>query len=364
MTDTYTRVSALKSRHQELGWTTEIWNDMEMPLLYKTNPEDEHDAIRDAVGIFDFSALRNVFIRGRDAVKVADYNFTRNMTKLGAGKSTYGCVLNEQGTISDDAIFANYGNGEWLLCYGTGNVLEKLLESAEGLNVDIEFDDDLHNLTVQGPESLSLLAQHTEFNLAALPYFHQQKTKLFGHRCRISRTGFTGERGYEILANRSVVCDIWDNLVGHGAMPCSTIAADKVRIEAGMLSYGFDINESHTPWEMGIGFTVSRDKNEFRGKEALFATKGRERILNAGLVINHDDEVEAGSKLFCEDEQVGVVNSPCWSHRMNKSLALCHVASGYAHVNTKLQVVNDENNYSATIQTTPFYDPQKLRVTD
>ena len=364
MTDTYTRVSALKSRHQALGWTTEIWNDMEMPLFYKTSPEDEHDAIREAVGIFDFSSLRNVFLRGRDALKVADYNFTRDMTTLGAGQSTYGCVLNERGTISDDGIFANYGNGEWLLCYGTGEVVEKLLESAEGLDVDIEFDDDLHNLAIQGPQSLSLLAQFAELDLAALPYFQQQKTKLFGHRCRISRTGFTGERGYEILANRSVICDIWDHLVGHGAMPCSTTTLDKVRIEAGMLSYGFDMNESHTPWEMGIGFTVSRDKDTFRGKEALFAVEGREHILNAGVVIDHNNEVEAGAKLFREDREVGVINSPCWSHRLNKSLALCHVEPEYAWINTELQVVSAINNYTARIQSIPFYDPQKVRVTE
>ncbi len=238
MTDS-PRTSALASRHKVLGSGLEDWNGMGTAWSYDSDPNDEHDAVREAAGLFDMSPLKKVYLRGPDAAQVADHVISRDLSKVAPGASAYGSVLTERGTVGDDAIVANNGGDEWLLCHGSGESMERIGESAEGRNVDIEFDDDLHNISLQGPAALALLDQHASADLGALKYFQHQQTELFGHACRVSRTGYSGERGYEILADGAVIGDLWDNVLGHGkdagVLPCSFTALDKVRVEAGLL---------------------------------------------------------------------------------------------------------------------------------
>ncbi len=361
-----TRTSALASRHTALGSGLEDWNDMGTAWSYDTNPNDEHDAVREAAGMFDMSPLKKVYIRGTDAEKVVDHVITRDMTKVAPGQSTYGAVLGDSGTVCDDAIIANLGGNSYLHCHGSGESMRLLAESAKGLDVDIELDDDLHNIAFQGPQSLSLLDPHTLARLADLGYFEHVETEVFGHSCRISRTGYSGERGYEILASGSVIGDIWDNLLGHGAsagvMPCSFTALDKVRIEAALLFYGYDMTAEHTPWEVGLGFTINANKGDFRGKDAVLASRGKERFRGAGISIDYDDAVTGGEILRLDGQDVGTINSPGYSHRLGKSLALVHLAPQACVPGTKLKVVSDEINTTAVVENIPFFDAGKLRT--
>ncbi|MFT5739589.1 MAG: aminomethyltransferase [Planctomycetota bacterium] len=360
------RTSALAARHTELGSGLEDWNDMGTAWSYHSDPNDEHDAIRDAAGLFDMSPLKKVFIRGKDAARVVDHVITRDMSVIYPGKSAYGAILSEQGSVADDAIIANNGNDEWMHCHGSGNSMELLWESAKGQNVDIELDDDLHNISLQGPQALALLAAHTSMDLAELPYFHHQQSELFGHSCRISRSGYTGERGYEIFVASNAVVDIWDQILGLGkdlgVLPCSFAALDKVRVEAALLFYGYDMTEDHTPWEVGLGFSVNRKKTDFRGREAALASARKERFVGAGISIDYSDALVGGEILSRDGEQVGVVNSPCYSHRLKKSLALVHLAPGAAIVGTRLDVCSDDISTTATVEAIPFFDPQKSRT--
>jgi aminomethyltransferase len=288
------------------------------------------------------------------------------MTQIYPGKSAYGAILTEQGTVCDDAIIANNGGDEWMHCHGSGDSMQRLQESAAGLNVDIELDDDLHNISLQGPAALSLLNAHTPAELGEMAYFHHQATELFGHPCRISRTGYSGERGYEIFVAAAAVGDLWDQILGHGAdqgvMPCSFASLDKVRIEAALLFFGYDMTAEHTPWEVGLGFTLNRNKGDFRGKQAVTASEGKQRFLAAGISIDHDDALVGGELLRLADEEVGVINSPCWSHRLNKSLALVHLRPTASQPGTRLEVSGDNFSGTATVEATPFFDAGKSRT--
>ncbi len=360
------RTSALASRHRALGSGLEDWNDMGTAWSYDSDPNDEHDAVRQAAGLFDMSPLKKVFVRGPDAGKVVDHVITRDMTTIPPGKSAYGAVLTDQGTVCDDAIIANNGDAEWMHCHGSGESMQRLQESADGLNVDIELDDDLHNISLQGPKALQLLDAHTAIDLSALGYFNHRATELFGHACRLSRTGYSGERGYEIFASAAVVGDLWDQILGHGAqmgiLPCSFTALDKVRIEAALLFFGYDMTAEHTPWEVGLGFSVNLNKGEFRGRDAAQTSKGKERFVAAGITIDHSDALAGGETLKLGDKDVGVINSPCWSHRLKQSLALVHLQPEAAMPGTRLEVISDEFNSSATVAVTPFFDPGKSRT--
>ena len=356
------RTSALASRHTDLGSGLEDWNGMGTAWSYNSDPNDEHDAIRESACMFDMSPLKKVFVRGPDAARVVDHVITRDMSRVGPGMSAYGAILTEQGTVCDDAIIANNGGDEWMHCHGSGESMQRLQESAEGLNVDIELDDDLHNISVQGPRALELLDAHTPMDLSALPYFHHQATELFGHACRISRTGYSGERGYEIFAGSASVCEIWDQITGLGVMPCSFASLDKVRIEAALLFFGYDMTAEHTPWEVGLGFTVHRDKGDFRGKQAVLTSESSPRFVAAGISSASEEPWAGGEVLSLNGEAVGTLNSPCWSHRMNKSLALVHLRPDAADPGTALEVSGDGVSATAIVESIPFFDPGKSRT--
>lgn len=362
MTEELSRISALASRHRALGSGLEDWNGMGTAWTYDTDPNDEHDAVRERAGMFDMSPLKKVFIRGADALKTVDHVISRDATKIAEGQSAYGSVLTDRGTVCDDAILANNGGHEWMLVHGSGQTMERLQESAKGLDVELDFDDDLHDISVQGPDALGILNAHTPIDLSSLAYFHHIRTELFGHPCRLSRTGYSGERGYEIFARRDVVCDIWDRLAGAGVMPCSFTALDKLRIEAGLLFFGYDMTAEHTPWEVGLGFTINLNKAPYRGKAEVAASKGRERFVAAGIVVDKDDQLAGGEDLILDGEKVGTVNSPCWSHRMNKSLALVHLRPDAAAPQTELTVKEAQRTCTASVEPTPFYDPLKRRT--
>ena len=362
MTEELSRTSALASRHAALGSGLEDWNGMGTAWSYSTDPKDEHDTVREAAGMFDMSPLKKVFVRGPDAQAALDHLTTRDLRRVGPGQAAYLSVLTDKGTMADDAIVSNNGGDEWMIVHGSGDTLALLEASAHGKNVAVEFTDDLHDVSVQGPKALEVLNAACSIDLATMAYFHHAPAELFGSPIRISRTGYSGERGYEIFADAAHVGDIWDQLAGAGVMPCSFTALDKVRIEAGLLFYGYDMNEAHTPWEVGLGFTVSRTKGDFRGREALFNAEGGEKIRNVGLVIDLRDALAGGETLSIDGAEVGVINSPGWSHRMTKSLALAHVAAEHAKPGVKLDVVGEGIATTAAIEATPFYDPTKSRT--
>lgn len=361
MTEELSRTSALASRHTALGSGLEDWNGMGTAWSYDADPNLEHDAVRDKAGMFDMSPLKKVFVRGLDAQAVLDHLTTRDMSKIAPGKATYLCVLTEAGGIADDAIVSNNGNDEWMIVHGSGGTMALLEASAAGKDVAIEFTDELHDLSVQGPASLEILNAHCDIDLGALAYFDHAGATLFGHPCRLSRTGYSGERGYEVFADASVIGDIWDKLALAGVMPCSFTALDKVRIEAGLLFYGYDMTEDNTPWDVGLGFTISKSKGDFRGKAAVLAAQGAQTVSNVCLDIDHSDMFAGGEVLSLNGVDVGVVNSPCYSHRLGKSLALAHIKAGIA-VETVLDLTGDGITTRAKVVQSPIYDPKKSKT--
>jgi len=362
MTEELSRKSALASRHTALGSGLEDWNGMGTAWTYNSNPNEEHDAVRESAGMFDMSPLKKVFVRGPDAVGVLNHLTSREMNNIKPGQSAYLSVLTDQGTMADDAIVSNNDGNEWMIVHGSGGTMALLEESAAGKDVKLQFTDDLHNVSVQGPKSLEILQAHSDIDLSSLAYFEHSKAQLFGHGCRISRTGYSGERGYEIFVDVGSVGDVWDKLVEAGVMPCSFTALDKVRLEAGLLFYGYDMTTDHTPWEVGLGFTVTKSKTGYRGHDALMKAKGQEKVINVCMEIEHPDMVNGGESLLLDGNSVGTINSPAYSHRMNKSIALAHVTPNAAKTGTELTVNSDDINTTAVVVDNPIYDPKKTKT--
>jgi aminomethyltransferase len=361
-----TRASALSCRHRDLGAKLEEYIRMGVPKTYSTDPCDEHDAVRDAAGMYDFTAFLKFYVKGPDAEAVLNHAVTFDVTKVAPGQSKYGPFLRENGTICDDGIMFNLGDDEYLVVHGDGCAKNMVEESSKGKNVSVDYAYGLHLISLQGPKALELLNQHTPIDLPPLKYFHHQKTEVFGIPCLLSRTGFSGERGYEIFVPPYVACDIWDNILRYGKdmgiMPCSFSSVFPLRMEAGLRWRRFDLME-FTPWEVGMGWVVSRTKGDFRGKEAVLAAEGKERFLLCGLVADIDHALTGGEQLMHNGQEVGVVNdSPAYSHRLKKSLALARLKPEFATRGTTVEVVGEGRSCTATVERIPFYDPEKKRT--
>ena len=366
---TFTRNSVLASRHEALGAELGDWNDMGVAWEYNQDVNDEHRAVRSAAGLFDVSGLKKIHILGPDALSVADHVMTRDMTKITAGRSVYAIILDENGGFTDDCIMFNLAPNHIMLVHGGGTAMTQLQKSAEGKNVVIQFDDDLHDMSFQGPKSLDVLNPHTPMALENLKYFHQQSTTLFGHNCIISRTGFSGERGYEIFAKGEDAGPIWDSILEHGksegVLPCSFNCIDAIRVEAALLFYPFDMDESNTPWEVGLGFAVSKDKQgDYRGKQACLDSIGKEKIKVTGIVADCDSAVDADAELYQGDRKVGKVTAPNYSPILNQSIALVQIEPDLADADTQVQVRGENVVCNAAIHDLPFYNPSKSNRSD
>jgi len=360
------RISALDATLRALGAEMGEWNDMALPFAYPGGPHPEHNAIRDAVGIWDTSALTKIHVRGPDALATVDYLVTREMSKIYVGKSAYCPILKDNGHFCDDAIINNMAEDHYLVASATGPAFELLEEYIKGRNVSIEDDDDMHVIAVQGPKSLELLDAHTDENVAELVFSHHIDTNLFGKDLTLSRTGFSGERGYELFVGADDVVEVWQALMDYGQplglLPISVPAIEIVGVESGLMLYDVEATEANTPWEVDFGWAVSRTKGDFRGKQALFELEGKEKVKLFGLVAEHDDMVDQGAELSIDGEVVGHVTSPAYSRRLGKSLALAFLIPSAAKQGTQVDVKGPSVQCRATATSIPFVDPRRTRL--
>jgi aminomethyltransferase len=360
------RISALDATLRALGAEMGEWNDMAVAFGFPCDPHLEHDAIRETVGMWDTSALTKIQVRGSDALAAIDYLVTRDMTRIGVGQSAYCPILRDDGHFCDDAIVFHVAEDHFLVASAIGPTHELLQDYAHNRNLDIELDEALHIITVQGPSSVELLDAQTDTNLRDLPFCHQLRTTLCGKDMMLSRTGYSGERGYELFMGAEVVVEVWQALMergqAFGLRPISFAGLEMVHIESGLMAYGAEATEQNTPWEVGMGWAVSRSKGDFRGKQAVFELEGKEKVKFFGIVADHDDVVEHGAELSIDDQIVGHVTTPAYSRRLGKSLALVHLVPSAAVAGTSLQLKGPTIQCRATAAGIPFVDPQRSRL--
>lgn len=360
------RVSALDYTLRALGGEMGSWNGMDLPFTYPSDPHLECNAIREAIGIWDTSALRKIHVRGPDALAAVDYLVTRDMSKIPVGKSAYCPILKDNGHFCDDAIINRMTDDYFLVASSTGPTYELLRDYAKERNLSVEDDDDMHVIAVQGPKSLELLDRHSSVNLSDVAFSHHVDTTLFGKDVMISRTGFSGERGYEVFVGANNVVEVWQELMDYGQpiglMPASVAAIKTICVESGLMLFGEEATEENTPWEVDFGWAISRSKGEFRGKRALFELEGKEKIKLFGIVADHEGVVDHNAEIFVDDQVVGRVTTPAYSHRLGKSLALVHLIPSVAVDGTRLRLKGPTLECGATATRIPFFDPERKRL--
>ena len=363
-----TRISVLESNHVALGAGLVDWNDMAVAWTYHTDADEEHAAVRKAAGLFDLSGLRKVHIKGPDAYATVDYLLPRDMSKVYVGKSAYTLILTKDGGIEDDAIIYRLGDDHFLLVYGTGGTAKQLEIAARGRDVGFYLDDDMHCLSLQGPKAVGFLDQHIDMDLPELKYFHQQETTLFGHKILVARTGYSGERGYDLFVPAAVATDIWEKILtngrSEGIRACSFVCLNIIRTEAGLHFYPFDMSTETTPWETGLGWTISTTKDDYIGKEGVMRTRGNQRFYFCGILADNDEPIgepiAGGEKVFAFGKEAGKMTASLYSYRLKKSIGFAHLQQFAAEQGTAL-VIHGKKTVTGVVAPLPFYDPEKKK---
>ncbi len=371
------RFSALAARHRALGSELEDWSGMGTAWSYeKGDPEQEYLAIRTKAGLMDVSGLKKVHITGAGASHVIDRATTRNVEKIMPGRSAYAAMLNDAGKFVDDCVIYRMGPNSWMVVHGSGQAHEQLTMAATGRDVSIRFDDNLHDLSLQGPLAVDYLQEHVP-GIRQLNYFSHMHTSLFGLPVTISRTGYTGERGYEIFCRGQDAPTIWDRILEEGAsmgiIPCRFTTLDLLRTESYLLFFPYDNSEMYpfeneasgdTLWELGLDFTVSPGKTGFRGAEEHYRLKGKERFKIWGLKLEGTNVPGNGAPVYRGDEKVGVVTQAMYSSLNQHNIAIARLPVDCANNDTRLTVrCATHGEIAATTHSMPFYDPDKKRRT-
>ena len=369
------RTSALAQRHAEIGGALEDWNGMGTAWFYDHSDERakaDYEAVRTRAGLMDVSGLKKIHLSGPHAAAVIDRATTRNVDKIMPGRAVYASMLDDRGLFIDDCVIYRLSVNSWMVVHGTGTGHESLAMAAHGKSVSMIFDDDLHDMSLQGPVAVDFLAKHIP-GIRDLAYFGIIQTKLFGKPVMISRTGYTGERGYEIFCEARHAITLWDAILKDGKdmgiRPVQFSTLDLLRTESYLLFFPGDNSETHpfadqpcgdSLWELGLDFTVSPGKTGFRGAENHYALKGKERFKIYGVRLEGTTPAGEGAELVKDGAAVGVVTYGMNSDLNGHNVGIARMPVDCAVPGTKMTVRNaDGTEIACVAEEMPFYDKDK-----
>jgi aminomethyltransferase len=348
--------------------------------FHDTGAVAEYWACREKAAIMDLSPLRKWEILGPDAEKLVQHVITRDARRLAVGQVVYTAVCNDTGGMIDDATVFRLGADNFRFVGGDEYDGVHLKEQADrlGLRVWVKpSTDQLHNIAVQGPRSREILSQlvwaaATQPALDELKWFRFLIGRIGDHQgipLIVSRTGYTGELGYEVFCHPDDGPAVWDAIMEagapHGLTPLGLDALDMLRIESGLIFAGYEFDDQVDPFEAGIGFTVNLDTaDDFLGKAALAERKAHPQRRLVGLELAGNETAGHGDCVHVGRHQVGVITSGTRSPILRKNIALCRMAVQYAEIGTDVEVGKldgHQKRIPATVVRVPFYDPDKSR---
>lgn len=352
----------LNDIHKTLGAKMVDFAGFEMPVQYSGIIE-EHLAVRKSVGVFDVSHMGEFEVRGRDALAFLQYVTINDAAKLIEGKAQYTAMCYENGGIVDDLLLYHLGD-RYLLVVNASNIqkdFEWLMSHRFGDVQLTDVSDRTALLAVQGPRSLATLQKLTSVDLSKIEYYHSTRGTVSGVPMIISRTGYTGELGFELyMEAEPLACEkVWNALFEagkeFGIVPVGLGARDTLRLEKGFCLYGNDIDQTTLPLEAGLGWITKLDKGDFIGKQALLNARssGLKRRL-VGLTLPDKVIARHGYPLTVGGKSVGHVTSGTFSPILQRGIAMGYVETAYAAVGSTVDVQVRGKGSPATIVKTPF----------
>jgi len=355
--------------HRTRGRLTEFAG-FEMPVWYE-GIVPEHLAVRNAVGIFDVTHMGRCVVNGKDAAVFMNYILTRDVSSASVGQGRYSVMCNEEGGIIDDLVVFRLQEASFLMVYNASN-REKdyawMNDHAQRFDVQIrDVSDEVVMLAVQGPKAIDALQPIVDADLTSLRYYWGSWMNLGDFQVLVTRTGYTGEDGFEIflwdtpLTRYEMAEKLWQAILNagqeYGIKTCGLGARDTLRLEAGMCLYGNDIDEETTPLEAGLDFVVQFEKEDFIGKEALVRQKSEGvKRLRVGIRASDRGIPRPECKIFFEGKEVGQLTSGTFSPLLKGGIGMGYITSEHARVGTHVDILVRKTPIRAEIVEMPFYD--------
>jgi aminomethyltransferase len=355
--------TCLHDKHVALGALMSPFGGFDMPIQY-TNITDEHNAVRNKSGMFDVSHMGEIFVSGPDAEKFVNHIFSNDITGIPDGKILYGMLLYPNGTVVDDLlVYKEFKPNHYLLVVNASNIAkdyEWICAQKEGYDVVVDNQSDSWGeIALQGPEAEKVAVEVLGFAQAAeLQFYTYFETEYEGQRLIVSRTGYTGEDGFEIYTSHELTRKFWDVLLEAGVAPCGLGCRDTLRFEAGLPLYGHELSDEITPVEAGLGMFVKvKDKEEFIGKEAIVAQKeaGITRKI-VGIELQDKAIPRAGYPVEVDGVQVGVVTTGYRSISTDRSVCVAMVQKEYTELGTQVEIRIRKKVFPGIVCKKRFYE--------
>lgn len=352
--------TCLYDKHVALGALISPFGGFDMPIQY-TNIVDEHNAVRQACGIFDVSHMGEVLVTGPQSEKFVNYIFTNDIAGAPVGKIFYGMMCHPTGGVVDDLLVYRMGAQRFFLVINASNIdkdVAWIMEHAKDFDVVVENQSEKYGeVAVQGPKTEEIVERILGIQCSDLAFYTCKEVEIAGETIIISRTGYTGEDGFEIYASHAFTNEVWDKLVGSGEVkPCGLGCRDTLRFEVGLPLYGDELTDEITPLEAGLGMFAKLDK-DFIGRDALAAQKAeglKRKIVGIELkdkaIPRHGYEVEADGKV------IGVVTTGYNSISTGKSVCMAMLDIDYAKLDTEVAVRIRKKVFPGVVTKKRFYD--------
>jgi len=345
--------------HRDHGGRLVDFAGWDMPVQY-TSIIEEHTAVRTSIGLFDIAHMGRLTFSGPDAARLLDRLLTNDVAMLEPGSVRYALVCRDDGGILDDVLVYRFEN-DYLLVVNASNrlkIVDWIERHSEGYDAEVtDRTAEWAMVAVQGPGAVDVVAAVTDIDVSTLGYYHCEEASVLGHPARISRTGYTGEDGFELISPAEAGLVLWESLLAGGdTMACGLGCRDTLRLEAAMPLYGHELDELTDPFTAGLGFAVKTDAAEFLGLEAVLAARDRpDRKKRVGLKLDGRRIAREGAAVCCGEANVGVVTSGTFSPTLEQVIAMAYVEPGVADVGTALEVDIRGKRVPAEVVKMPFY---------
>ncbi|MDI3548539.1 MAG: aminomethyltransferase [Halanaerobiales bacterium] len=351
----------LNQVHRELGAKLIEFGGWEMPVQY-TGILQEHQAVREKCGLFDVSHMGEIHFAGPGALATIQHLITNDAARLKVGQILYTPMCYPDGGIVDDLLVYRLGEEEFLMVVNAANTDKDFEWVKDNSFEDVKITNqsaDYAQLALQGPEAKNILQQLTEIKLDDLKYYWFERGEVAGTEVILSRTGYTGELGYEIYLKTEDAVRVWNRLMEtgkeYGLLPAGLGARDTLRLEKKFCLYGNDIDENRHPLEAGLGWTVKFSKKDFIGRETLLKYKeeGYDEKL-VGFKLIERGIARHGYKIKANGEDIGIVTSGSFSPTLRESIGLGYVKREKAGIGQEIEIVIRKRPVAAEIVETPF----------
>lgn len=367
MSDGTLRKTPLNQTEKDLGGRMVDFGGWELPVQY-SGILDEHEAVRTKVGVFDVSHMGEVTVRGRDAVELLQKSTCNDVSKLEDGRAQYNGLLYPNGGFVDDILIYRMSADDYFVVVNASNTdkdFEWLRDAATGLDVEVKnVSADYAQLAIQGPEGERVLQTMTDANLANIKYYRFDQGAVDGAKAIVSRTGYTGEDGFEIYVSPGDAPRIMKKLVDSGVKPCGLGARDTLRLEAKMALYGNDIDETTTPIQADLAWIVKLDKGDFAGRDVLAREKDQgppRKLVGFEMIgVGRDKAIARhGFPVVDGSAEVGVVTSGTHSPTLKKAIGLAYLPLDKSGQGNEFTILVRGKEARARVVPTPFYKRAK-----